>query len=94
MKDKFLELFKEVFELEDEEVKFEDNFRELDTWDSLTHLSLIAMMDDEYDIQIEEEELKKLITVSDIFEKVNFVFFSYVSVYFEKVDFVLVGIFG
>ena len=71
MKDKFLELFKEVFELEDEEVKFEDNFRELDTWDSLTHLSLIAMMDDEYDIQIEEEELKKLITVSDIFEKVN-----------------------
>lgn len=71
MKEKFLELFKEVFEMEDEEVNFEDNFRDLDTWDSLTHLSLIAMLDDEYDIQIEEEELKKLVTVADIFSKVS-----------------------
>lgn len=71
MKEKFLELFKEVFEMEDEEVNFDDNFRDLDTWDSLTHLSLIAMLDDEYDVQIEEEELKKLHTVSDIFEKTN-----------------------
>jgi len=71
MKDKFIELFKEVFEMEDEEVKFNDNFRDLETWDSITHLSLIAMLDDEYDIQIEEEELKKLITVEDLFKKVN-----------------------
>ena len=71
MKEKFLELFKEVFEMEDEEVKFNDNFRDLETWDSITHLSLIAMLDDEYDVQIEEEELKKLITVEDLFNKVN-----------------------
>jgi len=71
MKKKFLELFKEVFEMEDEEVKFNDNFRDLETWDSITHLSLIAMLDDEYDVQIEEEELKKLITVEDLFNKVN-----------------------
>ena len=71
MKAKFIELFKEVFEMEDEEVKFGDNFRDLDTWDSITHLSLIAMLDDEYSIQIEEEELKKLITVEDLFNKVN-----------------------
>lgn len=71
MKAKFIELFKEVFEMEDEEVKFNNNFRDLETWDSITHLSLIAMLDDEYDIQIEEEELKKLITVEDLFNKVN-----------------------
>ena len=71
MKAKFLELFKEVFEMEDEEVKFNDNFRDLETWDSITHLSLIAMLDDEYDVQIEEEESKKLMTVEDLFNKVN-----------------------
>ncbi len=71
MKEKFLELFKEVFEMEDEEVKFNDNFRDLETWDSITHLSLIAMLDDEYSMQIEEEELKKLITVGDLFNKAN-----------------------
>lgn len=71
MKEKFLELFKEVFEMEDEVVKFDDKFRELDTWDSMTHLSLIAMLDDEYDKQIEEDEFEKLITVLDVFEKVS-----------------------
>ena len=71
MKEKFLELFKEVFEMEDDEVKFDDNFRDLETWDSITHLSLIAMLDDEYGMQIEEEELKKLITVEALFNKVK-----------------------
>lgn len=71
MKAKFIELFKEVFEMDDEEVTFDDNFRDLETWDSITHLSLIAMLDDEYDIQIEEEELKKLITIEDLFKKIN-----------------------
>lgn len=70
MKEKFLELFKEVFELDHQEVKFTDNFRDFDEWDSLTHLSLIAMLDDEFDIQIEEEELDKLNTVQDLFNKV------------------------
>ncbi len=71
MKEKFLELFKEVFEMEGEEVKFTDNFRDFDEWDSLTHLSLIAMLDDEYSIQIEEEELDKLNTVQDLFDRIN-----------------------
>ena len=71
MKENFLELFKEVFEMEDQEVKLTDNFRDFDEWDSLTHLSLIAMLDDEFGIQIEEEELDKLNSVQDIFEKVN-----------------------
>jgi len=71
MKDKFLELFKEVFEMEDQEVKFDDKFREYDGWDSLTHLSLIAMLDTEFDVQIEEQELSKLITVEDLFKKVS-----------------------
>ena len=57
--------------MEDQEVNFEDNFREYDNWDSLTHLSLIAMLDDAYGIQIEEGELKKLTTVQDIFNKIQ-----------------------
>ncbi len=71
MKDKFLEVLKEVFEMEDQEINMEDKFREYDEWDSLTHLSLIAMLDDEYDLQIEEIEFKKIETVQDLFNKVN-----------------------
>ena len=71
MKDKFLEVLKEVFEMEDQEINMEDTFRDYDEWDSLTHLSLIAMLDDEYDLQIEEIEFKKIETVQDLFNKVN-----------------------
>ena len=71
MKDKFLEVLKEVFEIEDQEINMEDTFRDYDEWDSLTHLSLIAMLDDEYDLQIEETAFNKIKTVQDLFNKVN-----------------------
>lgn len=71
MKDKFLEVLKEVFEIEDQEINMEDTFRDYDEWDSLTHLSLIAMLDDEYDLQIEDAEFKKIETVQELFNKVN-----------------------
>ena len=66
MIERFVELLKEVFEMEDQEITMEDTFR-----DSLTHLSLIAMLDDEYDLQIEETAFKKIETVQDLFNKVN-----------------------
>jgi len=71
MKEKFIELLKEVFEMEDQDINLDDTFRDYDTWDSLTHLSLIAMLDDEYDTQIEDEEFQKLNTVNDLFSKVQ-----------------------
>lgn len=72
MKDKFIELFKEVFEIdEDQDLNFTDAFRDFDEWDSLTHLSLIAMLDEEYDTQIEEKEFEKIETVEDLFNKLN-----------------------
>ena len=71
MLERFVELLKEVFEMEDQEINMEDTFRDYDEWDSLTHLSLIAMLDDEYDLQIEDAEFKKIKTVQDLFNKVN-----------------------
>ena len=71
MKDKFITLIKEVFEMEDEEVNFEDTFRNYDTWDSLSHLSLIAMLDDEYELQIEDADFQKLITIEDLFKAIE-----------------------
>lgn len=71
MEEKFIELLQEVFEMEDETVHFDDNFRDYDAWDSLTHLSLIAMLDDAYDVQIEDADFQKLITVADLFKIVQ-----------------------
>lgn len=64
--EKFIEKFAEAIEREDE-IKMEDEFRSYDEWSSIAYLSVIAMMDEEYDTQIEESEFKKLRTVQDIF---------------------------
>lgn len=66
-----LGLLKEVFEMEDQEINMEHKFRDYYAWDSLTHLSLIVMLDDKYDLQIEETEFKKIETVQELFHKVN-----------------------
>ena len=64
--EKFIELFAEAIEREDE-IKMEDNFRDYDEWSSIAYLSVIAMMDEEYDIQIEQADFKKLRTVQDLY---------------------------
>jgi len=43
-------------------------FEELDEWDSLTVLSVIAMMDSDYGLTIYADQLKKLRTVADLKE--------------------------
>ena len=65
--DKFIKLFAEALEREDE-IKMEDEFRTYDEWSSIAYLSVIAMMDDEYDTQIEEADFKKLRTVQDLYD--------------------------
>ena len=67
MKQKFVNLFRETLEIEDREVRLTDEFRELDEWDSLALLSVIAMIDEEYDIIIESNAFQKLQTVGDIY---------------------------
>jgi acyl carrier protein len=46
-------------------------FRDLEEWDSLTALSLIAMADEEYSIKLTGDDIKKAITINDIFETVK-----------------------
>lgn len=68
MEKKFIELLKEALEIEDRDLKMNDEFRDYDEWDSLAYLSVIAMYDEEYDIQIEEAEFNKLLTIEDLFK--------------------------
>jgi len=66
MKEKFLASFKEALQIEDREIGLEDVFRNYEEWDSLSRLSLIAALDEEFDLQIEDKEFEKLVTVGDL----------------------------
>lgn len=65
--EKFIELFAEAIEREDE-IRMEDEFRNYPEWSSITYLSVIAMLDDEYDVQLEEAEFKKLRTIQALYD--------------------------
>lgn len=62
----FIKNFAEAIEREDE-IKMEDSFREYDEWSSITYLSVIVMMDEVYDVQMEQAEFKELKTVEDLY---------------------------
>ena len=64
--EKFIEKFAEAIEREGE-IRMEDEFRNYDEWNSLVYLSVVVMMDEEYDTQIEQSEFKKLKTVQDLY---------------------------
>lgn len=65
--EKFVEKLAEAIEREDE-IRMEDEFRSYPEWSSIAYLSVIAMMDEEYGVQIEESEFKKLQTVQSLYE--------------------------
>ena len=67
MEEKFIELIKEVLEIEDREINMGDKFREYEEWSSLAYLSVIDMLDEEYDCQIEEADFRKLQTIQDLY---------------------------
>lgn len=66
MEEEFIKKFAEVLEIENRELALTDKFREYAEWDSLAFLSVIAMIDEEYDVLIEGKDFKKLETLGDI----------------------------
>jgi acyl carrier protein len=65
--EKFIEKFKETLEIEDFEISEETKFRELDEWDSLAVLSILAMINEEYDITISRKKFEKLNTIKELY---------------------------
>jgi len=62
----FLIAIDDILELDEGTLKGPEILADLDEWDSLAFLSVIAMADDEFDIVIEGERLEKIQTVEDL----------------------------
>ncbi len=46
-------------------------FRSLDEWSSILALSIIAMVDDEYNVTLTADEMRKAETINDLFNIVK-----------------------
>lgn len=68
----FIENFANQFEDTDPKVFTpETKFRELEEWSSLSALSVIAMVDEEYDVQLKADEMRRTNTVQELFDLVK-----------------------
>jgi len=68
----FIENFADQFDDTDaSEIKAETEFKELDEWSSLIALSVIAMVDEEYDVTIKGDDIRNSKTIEDLFNIVK-----------------------
>lgn len=66
---KFIEKFAEIFDDTDvANLTPETNFRDLDEWSSLSALGLLSLADEEFDVNLNANDLRKAETIADIFE--------------------------
>lgn len=69
---KFIENFADQFDDTDaSEIKASTAFHDLDEWSSLTALSIIAMVDEEYDVTLKGDDIRNAVTVEDLFNTVK-----------------------
>lgn len=68
----FIEHFAEQFDDTDaSEFKPETVFKELEEWSSLIALSVIAMVDEEYEVTLKGDDIRNSSTIEDLFTNVK-----------------------
>ena len=68
----FIQNFADQFDDTDASVLTpETNFRELEEWSSIIALDIMAMVDDEYGVQLKADEMRKAITLQELFDLVS-----------------------
>lgn len=70
--DEFVARFAEEFdETPAEEFKAETVFKDLDEWGSLTALSIISMVDEEYDKRVTGADFRSVSTIEELYNLVE-----------------------
>lgn len=69
---KFVENFAAQFDETDaSEFTIETRFRDIYEWSSLMALSIMAMVDEEYDVQVKGDDMRNSKTIKDLFNIVK-----------------------
>lgn len=70
--EEFVALFAEQFDDTDaSEITATTVFHDLDEWSSLIGLSIIAMVDEEFDVALKGDDVKNAVTVEDLYNNVK-----------------------
>lgn len=68
----FIEKFAEIFDDTDAATLApETKFRELDEWSSLSALGVIALADEEFDVELSGNEMRQVNTIQELFDLIS-----------------------
>ena len=69
--DQFIEYFSELFdETDPDTIEATTRFKDWEEWSSLVALSVIAMIDEEYDVEFRGDDIRNSTTVEDLYNTV------------------------
>ena len=63
-------IFADVFDSEDLRINLETNASDIEGWDSLAHINLIAAIQEEYDIRFSMDDVTSMKSVNDMIEAI------------------------
>lgn len=70
--EEFVALFAEQFDDTDaNEINADVKFRDLDEWSSIIGLGVMAMVDEEFGVALKSDDMKRAITVKDLYNIVT-----------------------
>lgn len=56
-KEQYAQIFKDIFGVDDGELNENFNFKDVEKWDSLTHLTLISELEAAFDVMFETDDI-------------------------------------
>ena len=71
MEKKFIDLIAKELEIDKVKIFPDARLEEDIGWDSMDAISIMSAIDDEYNIQLDEEEFSKIITIQDIYNLIK-----------------------
>ncbi len=69
-KEQFIDDLKEALELEERDIRMEDEFRHYEEWDSLTFLSLLTMLRQDYGLALDIDTFNSIRTWGELYDKI------------------------
>lgn len=61
--EKLKRIIAETFGISETEIKDDMEMKQIESWDSLTHMELIANLESEYDIEFTADEIMEMTTI-------------------------------
>ena len=56
-KEKYTNVFVSIFDVEKDKLNEGFNFKDIDSWDSFTHLTLISELEDAFEVMFESDDI-------------------------------------